>query len=469
MSKILVVDDDRTARKGLYFTINSFCDVVIAAESEKKADSCLNENEFDVIISDLRLPKEEDGINFIKKVKQMFPLTPILVITAYGSVSSAVESIKAGAYDYITKDFSKEEIMLKIKKILEIRKLWLANIRLSKEVTVLKNKSSYYLDKDIIVGESPKIKRVLDMVKRIGMDNESTVLIEGESGTGKELIARAIHHNSPGRNNEKFIVVDVASMPSALLESQLFGHEKGAFTGAKEKHVGYFEMADKGTVFLDEIGDLPIEMQVKLLRFIQEKTFIRVGSTKQLHSDVRIIAATNNTLSEMVEKNEFREDLYYRLSVINIHLPALRKRKEDIRKLIKHFTKKFEIIKGRELVFSDEVVEKLVNYNWPGNVRQLKNFIERFYVLSHQKNITLEDIDFENISNPQVSEELSEDIQALPLKEAKRILLEQFERNYISGKLEKNDGNITKTSSEIGISREALSNKIKNLGIKEKN
>ncbi|MCF6270332.1 MAG: sigma-54 dependent transcriptional regulator [Melioribacteraceae bacterium] len=466
MSKILIVDDDRTARKGLYFILKTIIDNVFEAKSIFEAESYLKTHEFDVIISDLRLPREGDGINLVKKAKQIYPLTPILMITAFGSVNSAVEAIKAGAYDYLTKDFSREEIILKIKKMLEVRKLWLANIRLSEEVSTLKSKYVTKPKYDKIIGDSSQIKKILDMVTRIGLDNDSTVLIQGESGTGKELIARAIHHNSTERGKEKFVVVDVASMPSTLLESQLFGHEKGAFTDAKEKYIGYFEVANKGTVFLDEIGDFPVELQVKLLRFLQEKTFTRVGGTEPLYADVRIIAATNKELNKVVKEGEFRKDLFYRLSVINIKLPPLRERKEDIVALSEYFIKEFEIIKGRKLTFPKTVIDKFINYNWPGNIRQLKNLIESLFVLSPENVVSDEDINFDNIPNLDKLEEVSDDIHNLPFKEARKILLEQFEQNYIKIKLEKYNGNITKTSAEIGISREALSKKIKRYNLK---
>jgi len=466
VSKILIIDDDRTARKGLYFILKTFTSNIFEAASTAEAESYLQKNEFDVIVSDLRLPKEEDGIALVKEIKQMYPLTPILMVTAYGSVNSAVEAIKAGAYDYITKDFSKEEIILKIKKMLETRRLWLSNIRLSEEVSALKDKYIYKPSYDKIIGESSQLKKILDMVTRIGKDKDSTVLIQGESGTGKELIARAIHYNSVERSKNKFVVVDVANMPASLLESQLFGHEKGAFTDAREKHIGYFEKANKGTIFLDEIGDFPLSLQVKLLRFLQEKTFIRVGGTDPLYSDVRIIGATNRNLEQMIEEGKFREDLFYRLNVINIKLPPLRERKNDILPLVDYFRMKYEISKNRKLYFPQDVIEKLLNYDWPGNIRQLKNLIERLYVLSPGNTVSINDINFDNINNSTILEETSENLYNLPLKEAKRKLLEQFEQDYIKNKLEKNEGNISKTSTDIGLSREALSKKIKKYDMK---
>ncbi|MEN8192673.1 MAG: sigma-54 dependent transcriptional regulator [Bacteroidota bacterium] len=466
MSQILIVDDDRTARKGLYFTLNSVVDEVHEAESVNEAKSHLKEREFDIIISDLRIPQENDGINFVKEIIQMFPLTPVLMVTAYGSVNSAVEAIKAGAYDYITKDFGKEEIVLKIKKMLETRKLWLSNIRLSQEVNALKDKYVIQQAQDEIIGDSKIIKSMLETVRRVGLDKDSTVLVQGESGTGKELIAKSIHRNSPERNTNKFIVVDVSSMPTTLLESQLFGHEKGAFTDAREKHIGYFEAAKHGTVFLDEIGDFPLELQVKLLRFLQEKTFVRVGGVDSIFSDVRIIAATNKDLEDLASKGEFRPDLFYRLNVVKIQLPALRERREDIAKLIEYFINKFEVLKNRELIFPENVINKMIDYDWPGNVRQLKNLIESLYIISPSDEVSEESLNFETTQNNIVINDLADSVIELPFKEAKQKIIEKFENMYIKHHWEKHRGNISKIASIVGVSREGLSKKIKKYDLK---
>jgi DNA-binding NtrC family response regulator len=466
MSRILLIDDDKTARKGLYFILRSVVDEVIEAESVDETEKVLSKIQFDVVISDLRIPKEEDGLNLVKKIKQTQPITPILMITAYGSVDSAVKAIKAGAFDYITKDFTKEEIVLKIEKLLNTRKLWLSNLRLSQEVKALKNQNFFNVKNDEIIGNSPEITKVLDVIKRIAVDKDSTVLLQGESGTGKELVAKSIHNNTPERNKNKFIVVDVASMPTTLLESQLFGHEKGSFTDAKEKHIGYFEEAMHGTVFLDEIGDFPVELQVKLLRFLQEKTIVRVGGVEQIFADVRIIAATNKNLEELVARGEFRKDLYYRLKVVSLVIPSLKERKEDIRELIEYFINKFEIIKNRKLIFPNEVIDKMIEYDWPGNVRQLKNLIESLYILVPFDKVKEEDLQFETPESTYLVNDLPDTISNLSFKDAKQSVLEKFEYDYIRHHLKKYNGNISKLAAEIGISREGLSKKIKNYNLK---
>lgn len=466
MTQILIIDDDKTARKGLFFILRSVVDEVYEAESVIQAENILSQNHFDVIISDLRLPKEEDGINLVKKTKQTHPITPILMITAYGSVDSAVKAIKAGAFDYVTKDFTKEEIIIKIEKLLNTRKLWLANLRLSQEVKALKNQNFVKTKNDEIIGNSYEINKILDVIKRIGGDKDSTILLQGESGTGKELVAKSIHNNTLERKDNKFIVVDVASLPTTLLESQLFGHEKGSFTDAKDRHIGYFEEAKFGTVFLDEIGDFPIELQVKLLRFLQEKTFVRVGGVEQIFTDVRIIAATNKNLEDLVSKGEFRKDLYYRLKVVSLTLPPLRERKDDVKELIEYFIKKFEIIKNRKLNFPKKIIDKMIEYDWPGNVRQLKNLIESLYIIVPFDQVKEEDLQFEIPESNLFFNDLPDAISNLSFKEAKQNILEKFEYEYIKYYLKKYNGNISKIASKIGISREGLSKKIKNYNLK---
>jgi len=467
MSKILVVDDERTARKGLFFILKSQVDEIDEAENIQQAEKHLAKNEYDVVISDLRLPDEKDGLGLVKKIKQIHPLTPVLMITAFSSVGSAVQAMQAGADDYITKDFGRDEIVIKIKKMLETRKLLLANLRLSEQVNSLKDKYSLQLETDEIIGNSPPIKKVLDAASRAGQDNNSTVLITGESGTGKELIARSIHHNNSFRNKNKFVVVDVANMPATLLESQLFGHEKGAFTNALQKHTGCFESADGGTAFLDEIGDFPVQLQVKLLRFLQEKTFMRIGGEKPIFSDVRIVAATNKKLEELTAQERFREDLYYRLNVVQIQLPPLRERRDDIPALIDYFTNKFEIQKGRTLSFPENVLIKMVNYNWPGNVRQLKNMIERLFVLCPEDTVSEAELNFDHLPAANFEADLFDGLLDLPIKEARQKLIEKFESSYLKHHLDIYKNNISKMASVIGESREGLSKKIKRYGLKK--
>jgi len=465
MSKILIVDDDRTARKGLLFSLKGMFEHIREAENFKQAITFLKNEEFDVLISDLRLPGEEQGLKLVQQARQIHPLTPVLMITAYGSVDSAVKAMKAGADDYITKDFSREEIILKIEKMLQTRKLWLANIRLSEQVHSLRSEFTLPAEEDRIVGNSVQMQRIINLVARVGQDKDSTVLISGESGTGKELIARAIHRINPYRNKRKFVVVDVANMPATLLESQLFGHEKGAFTNAIHRHSGYFEIAEGGTIFLDEIGDFPLELQVKLLRFLQEKTFVPVGSERPISADVRIVAATNKNLQEMVHKQRFREDLFYRLNVVNIHLPPLRERKEDILPLIDYYRSRFEVLKGRTLDFPREILQKMESYSWPGNIRQLKNFIESLYVVCAGTVVTEEDLNFEQ-APPVDDHDLFHTLLNLPLKEARQRLIERFERFYLDHHLKLSDNNISRLASAVGESREGISKKIKRYDLK---
>jgi len=467
MSKILIVDDERTARKGLYFILKPEADEIEEAENIQQAEALISEKEFDLVISDLRLPHENDGLDLVKKIKQIRTLTPVLMITAFSSVDSAVQAMQAGADDYITKDAGRDEIVIKVKKMLENRKLMLANLRLSEQVSSLKNKYSLQPEADQIIGDSPPIKKVLDAAARAGQDNNSTVLITGESGTGKELIARSIHHNNSFRSKNKFVVVDVANMPAALLESQLFGHEKGAFTNALQKHTGCFETADGGTAFLDEIGDFPLQLQVKLLRFLQEKTFTRVGGEAPIFSDVRIVAATNKNLDELVEQERFREDLYYRLNVVQIQLPALRERRGDIPAIIEYFKNKFEIQKGRTLNFPENVLTKMVNYNWPGNVRQLKNMIERLFVLCPRDTVSESELNFDHLPGSNFEADLFDGLLDMPIKEARQKLIEKFESSYLKHHLDIYKNNISKMAFAVGESREGLSKKIKRYGLKD--
>jgi len=467
MYNILIVDDERTARKGLYFILQSLNLRLDEADSKAAAQQLLQSRTYDLAIVDLRLPYEAQGLALIKAIRQQHPLTPVLVMTAFGSIESAIKAIKAGAQDFITKDFSQEEICLKVEQLLETRRLWQANLRLSAQVNSLQKNSQHLDAQDQIVGDSLAIRQVLDLTLRAGQDNDSTVLITGESGTGKELIARSIHVNSSSRRQQNFVVIDVANMPPTLLESQLFGHEKGAFTNALQQHIGLFETANRGTVFLDEIGDFPMELQVKLLRFLQEKKFYRVGGTRPIQVDVRIIAATNKNLEEAVRQKRFREDLFYRLNVVRIALPALRERLQDLPVLIAYFCRKLESQKGRCLIFPEAVIQKMQNYDWPGNVRQLKNFLERLFITCPGEKVDETDLIFETVPETDWREfELFAPLLKLPFKVARRQLIEKFEKIFLRNQLQANQGNISKIAAEVGESREGLSKKIKRYGLK---
>jgi DNA-binding NtrC family response regulator len=467
MIRILIVDDERTARKGLYFTLRTQIDEILEAESTEQAEKLLQSYNIDLAIVDLRVPTEDHGIGLVKYIKENYSLIPVLVMTAFGSVQSAVRAIKSGAQDYITKDFSKDEIIVKIEKLIEIRKLWLANLRLSHEVKDLKEKYSLADKSTEIVGDSPEIKNILNLVSRISKDKDTTVLITGESGTGKELIARSIHYNSPERKDNEFVVVDISNMPPTLLESQLFGHEKGSFTNAQEQRIGLFEQANKGTIFLDEIGDFPLELQIKLLRFLQEKAFMRVGGDTLFHSDVRIIAATNKNLEKMVKQNLFREDLFYRLNVIRLHLPALRERKEDIPVLMKYYQKQIEDKKNTRLVFPENIIEKMKSYDWPGNIRQLKNIIESLYIICPGSEVKNEDLIFDNSLIKPNENNLFRSLFNYPLKNARNKIIAKFEKEFLIHHLYLHNGNISKIATAVGESREGLSKKITKYGIKK--
>ena len=371
---ILIVDDEANIRRVLdaVFTKDGYR--VLTAENGRKAlDIISTEPNLDVLLCDLIMP-DLNGIEVLKSAREINPFLSVVMITAHGTIKTAVDAMRFGAFDYITKPFDMDEIKLIVKNALERRRLLAENTELKQEL-----RSRYKFDE--IVGTSGKMQDVYKIIERVANSN-ATVLIRGESGTGKELVARAIHFNSP-RNAKPFVAVSCAALPETLLESELFGHEKGAFTGAAGQKAGRFELANQGTLFLDEIADVSLAMQVKLLRVLQERKFERVGGTKTLTMDVRLIAATNRNLEEDVAAGGFREDLYYRLQVIQVFLPPLRDRKEDIPPLVEHFVEKFNKQNGRTIKFvSPECMDLLMKYNWPGNIREVENAIERGVVLA---------------------------------------------------------------------------------------
>ncbi len=372
MSKILIVDDEQSMRDFLAIMLKKEGYDVVAVEDGQEACQAIDEDIYDLVITDIKMPGTS-GLDVLRHTKQVSPGTLVLVITAFSSTEDAVFAMKQGALDYITKPFDIEKIKLVIHNALERKKL-------HEEHEYYKRQYDHKFNVDNIIGESRAIRQIFSLIKRVS-SSKSTVLITGESGTGKELIARAIHQNSP-RHNQPFVAVSCGAIPENLLESELFGYMKGAFTGAVANKMGLFELADRGTLFLDEIGELPLLIQVKLLRVLQEKQFKRVGGTKDISVDVRIVSATNRDLQKMVSENMFREDLYYRLNVIPIHLPPLRERKEDIPLLARHFLEKYNHEIGKHFTHvSDEAMERLQAYDWPGNIRELENVIERAVAL----------------------------------------------------------------------------------------
>jgi len=371
---ILIVDDEPNIRRVLEAVFSKDHYRVFTAENGRKAlDVISSEPNLDVLLCDLIMP-DMNGVEVLRAAKETNPALSVVMITAHGTIKTAVEAMKFGAFDYVTKPFDMDEIKLVVKNALERSQLLVENASLKQEL-----KSRFRFDE--IVGSSGKMQEVYRIIERVANSN-ATVLIRGESGTGKELVAKAIHYNS-GRSEKPFIAVSCAALPETLLESELFGYEKGAFTGAAGQKRGRFELAHQGTLFLDEIAELSPAMQVKLLRVLQERQFERVGGTKTVSVDVRLVAATNRDLEEAVAKSEFRPDLYYRLQVIQVFIPALRERKEDIPVLVEHFIQKCNTANGRDIKFvSPEAMELLMKYPWPGNIRELENAIERGVVLA---------------------------------------------------------------------------------------
>lgn len=440
-NRILVADDEEIMRLSIIDWLSEDGYEVVAVEDGYKAIEKVENERWDLAIIDLKMPKM-DGIEVLRKLNQLQPKLPVILITAYATIDSAVMAMKEGAADYIVKPFDPEEISIIVAKIVEHQRLVRENIHLRKELT----KRFRFQD---FISKSHKMQQVIDMIKMVA-PTKSTVLLKGESGTGKELVARAIHELGP-RRKFPFIAAACGAIPESLLESELFGYEKGAFTGAVTQHKGRIEIADKGTLFLDEIGDVSLKTQVDLLRFLQEREFRRVGGKTPIQVDIRIIAATNKNLEEMVGASTFRDDLYYRLNVITIVIPPLRERKEDIPILLDHFLEKFCLDTGKQVMsVSEQAVQALVSYDWPGNVRQLENAIEHAVVVTQGKTIELNNLP-EYLALPKSRQyTLSADL----------VSLDDVEKEHILHILEQNDWNIKKSAELLGINRVTLYSKI---------
>ncbi len=384
MKKILVIEDDATVRDVLLaFLGNKGFEVTLAQNGESGLD-LLRAEKFDLIFTDLVMPGIS-GMEVLKAVVASKIAVPVVVMTAYGTVQTAVEAMRIGAFDYITKPFNLDELMIVLDKAFSVAKLQKENLMLKMQ---LKNKYNF----EGLVGDSSSMQAVYELIEKIA-DTDSTVLITGESGTGKELIAKTIHYNNLSRAGGPFVPLNCAAIPKDLLESELFGHEKGAFTGAINTRIGRFELAQGGTLFLDEVGELDPSLQVKLLRILQEREFERVGGVKTIKVDVRILAATNKDLEQVTKEGRFREDLFYRLNVIPLHLPPLRQRVEDITLLTAHFIQEFSKKRKREaFTFSSDAMHCMLTYHWPGNVRELENLIERLTILVSNKVVTVADL-----------------------------------------------------------------------------
>jgi len=453
MARILVADDHDVLRRNLALSLTTAGHDVEEAANGNAALERLHEGYFDVIVSDLKMGGS-DGMDVLRTARQLHPTTSVLLMTAFGSVTTAVEAMKHGAFDYVQKPFELEEMEVKVEKALELK-------RLRNELDYLRNESQENYDFDRIVGTSEALKRVLGVVQKVAKSN-STVLIRGETGTGKELIAGATHHNSL-RAARNFVKVNCAALQENLLESELFGHEKGAFTGAERQRIGRFEQADGGTLFLDEIGDMSTSTQAKILRVLQEHEFERLGGTRTIRVDVRLIAATNRDLSAMVASGHFREDLYYRLNVVSIETPPLRERKDDILPLAAHFIRRFSgELKKRLDGLDNEAQKVLVRYNWPGNIRELENAIERAALLAETAIITAADL---RLGDFAPSGGGSRDSQSAVRIPPTGIALEDIERQAITEALKMANW-VQKDAAELlQISPRVMNYKIKTLAI----
>ncbi len=446
MGKLLIVDDDRNLLELLKMRLESEGHEVTSIAREEEAMEAVKNHIFDLSIVDLQLV-HLNGISLMKDLHLVQPEMPVIILTAYGSIESAVEAMKKGAFNYLTKPFEPEDLLLQVERALE-------NRRLVKEVKRLEGLLEERYGFDHIVARSEKMKRVLEMVSQIAK-TDSTVYIHGESGTGKELIAKAIHLGSE-RKGKPFVAINCAALPEPLLESKLFGHEKGAFTGAVKSSKGLFAQAHEGTIFLDEIGDMSLTIQAKLLRVLQERQFYPVGSETLVEVDVRVLVATNKDLEEQVKQGLFREDLFYRVHVIPISLPPLRERKEDIPLLVTHFLNKFNQQMKKEVKrLTPEALQKLMLYDWPGNVRELENVIEFAMALTQKEWIT-EDLIL------QTREKTISPDPLKPLKEAK----ESYERTYLINLLQVCRGNVSQAAKMAGKYRADFYGLLKKHGLK---
>lgn len=440
MKKILIADDEKNMRWILEKNLKDEGFLIIEAKDGEEAFNQFLDSEPDMIILDYKMPVL-DGMEVLKRINKINNKIPVIMITAHGSTEAAVEAMRLGAVDYIQKPFDIEELKIKIKKSLNIDQL-------NKEIEFLRDEMASVFDKKII-GNSKKMMDVFATIEKIGPTN-ATVLITGESGTGKELVANAVHSQST-RKNKAYIRVNCGAIPENLLESELFGYEKGAFTGAQNRKLGRFDRAQEGTLFLDEIGELSLGLQVKLLRVLQEKEFERVGGTEVIKTDVRIVAATNKDLDKMVEEGSFREDLLYRLKVIPIEIPPLRERKEDIPLLIEFFIDKYSKELNKENIYVEEdILDILFEYEYPGNIRELQNIIERMVLLASDGHITMELMPKEVIKGAFSSKK---DIYILPRD---GVSLEEIEKSFVRQALDMSKGNQTHAAKLLGISRHAL-------------
>ena len=443
---ILVVDDENGVRQSFNMVLKDGYDVLMAANG-KEAIDIFTKNAIDLILLDIRLP-DIDGLDLLGKLKEIDPNTEIIMVTAVKEIQTAVKAIKLGAYEYVIKPFVVDDVLTLISRALE-------KGRLIKEVTYLRTELERYKPFEKMVGKDRKMRELFDLISTIS-ESDGTVLVQGESGTGKELVARAIHNRSL-RMNHPFVVINCAAIPSTLMESELFGHYKGAFTGASRTTMGKIEIANRGTVFLDDINTLDFSMQAKLLRVIQEKEFEKLGGNKVIKVDLRFVAASNKDLKELISQEQFREDLYYRLNVFPMKLPPLRERRGDIPLLLNHFLERYSKKRGKPAKrFSEGAINTLMRYDWPGNVRELENLVERLATITKKMVIDVQDMSSPNIG-------LGE-FKGMKLKDA----VNAFQKKYVSEVLEDVEGSRKRAAETLGIHRNTLLIKMNELGIQVK-
>jgi two-component system, NtrC family, response regulator AtoC len=482
---ILVVDDDKDMLSLLDDLLSGEGYKVVKAKSGAEATAAIAKARPDLVMIDILLP-DEDGLTLLAQIKRDHPELELIVMTAFGGSSSAIKAMRAGAYDYVTKPFETDDLLATLARVFE-------KADMAQEVNALRLElGKQSAQRERIVGSSRPMLEIYKLIGKVA-GSDASILVSGESGTGKELVAEAIHRASP-RNPHPLIKVSCAALPETLLETELFGHEKGSFTGAMTMRKGRFEIADKGTIFLDEIGEMTLGTQTKLLRILQEHEFERIGSNTPIKVDIRVIAATNRDLAEEVDRNRFREDLYYRLNVIHIHMPPLRDRKEDIPALVEHFLSKYRWSQDAiPTTITEEALERLVDYDWPGNVRELENAVERAVVLSRGQPITVEQLPFDSVKAPRgngrkkAQDEAAEDGELEPVAAGKngesngdgigaengepggpfKKRVSALEKRLILEALERAGGNRTRAAEDLGIYRRLLYAKMREYGLGE--
>jgi DNA-binding NtrC family response regulator len=465
IDRILVADDDAVIREGLRRILTAEGYEVEAVSNGRTALERLEQKRFKLLVTDLKMPGMS-GLDVLKAIRGCQPELPVMLITGYAAIDNAVEAMKNGATDYLAKPFSNEELISKVKNAIESRAVLIDDICMRREI----NETSGF---DNLLGASREMQRLYQRIMQVA-PTDSTVLISGESGTGKELVARAIHAHSP-RRAQAFVAIDCTALAENLLESELFGHVKGSFTGATQTKCGLFEVAEGGTLFLDEVGNISLATQAKLLRVLQQRVVTPIGGTRPISIDIRLVAATNTNLREMVRQGTFREDLFFRLNIIPIDLPPLRERKGDLMLLASQFLRRFAAENGKEIRgFTPDVIEQLEHYSFPGNVRELENLIERAVVLSQSDLVQRQDLEMpgDDLDAYEVGSKIAP-LDVNELKERKRLLREEavvpLERAFLLSALDRNDWNITRAAEEVGMQRPNFQAMLKKQGISVRN